>query len=167
MATKLLDLTKEVTKLKSENYRLCEQMQKLNYESSRVEFAWEIPDFDDEIEEEIRFDSPDFIAFGHIFYLVLKEEEDDYYALYLQMRSTGPDKLGFKFSLGRYEATEGSHHIKSHDSQTLFDYSPLENKGGWGKGKFAHVNDFTTEKLLTPEGDLQIKVVVYNTMPTA
>jgi hypothetical protein len=110
-----------------------------------------IPQFDT---EKSFFSSSDFQAFGHTLYLRYKKKDCGYYELYLYM------KLGYKFSVGLFDAAEGSDHVTASFSSRLQPY-PAPN-GNWcgGRVKVTTVTDHTSEKLLTSEGALQIEAVV-------
>jgi hypothetical protein len=73
-------------------------------------------------------------------------------------------QLGFEFSLGRFGEAETSDHLRTCTSPGLMDRA-TSGTWGWGASNMAPVADLTTDKLLTPEGALQVKVVVYKTMP--
>jgi hypothetical protein len=108
-----------------------------------------------------------FYAFGHTLYIQLAKKHNGFCGLFLCMRSKVPSQIGFKFTVGRYNAEEGSEHVKTHDPRVLSDYPSCN--GNWNSGvlKAVPVTDLNTDKLLTPEGTLQIKAVVYKTRQNA
>jgi hypothetical protein len=164
MATKLLQMSEKVNKLEAENDELTAKVKVLE-KDVRVTFLWEIPKFDT---TKVSYVSPDFQAFGHTLILRLVNNNIDFYKLALNMKSRMPDKLGYEFIVGRYNAAEASEHVKSQNSLRLLDFSAEATNGtwGWGYDKFAALalTEFTREKLLTPEGALQIKAVIYKVL---
>jgi hypothetical protein len=144
-------LETKVEKLEKENSLL-------RAECNQVMFAWEIQNFDS---TKAFYISSEFQAFGHTLYLQFKKyNDDDYYGLYLGMRTRVHSQLGFKFIVGRYDADQNSEYVKTYASRVLSDYSS-NSYWSWGSGKIASVSELITQKLLTSEGALQIKAVVY------
>jgi hypothetical protein len=109
------------------------------------------------------YKSPEFQAFGHGLLLQLEKNGCDY-GLFLHMVSRVSDKLGFKFTIGRYEELDTSSHVKTHTTKALKDY-PMKGHWGWGASKLATIDDFTKEKLLNADGTLSVQVVVYKAIP--
>jgi len=153
-------LTRAVGDLEVGNRRLFEHVRKYEIDFGRP-FYWQVPDFDKRTLE--RYESPDFEAFGHVFYLSFVRQRDcSSQGLYLYMRSRVPDRIGFKFTVGRYEAAGREEHFDTYTSPGLCDF-PAAGQWGWGYAEFQS-SDLTRSKLLTPDGTLQFEVVVYKTM---
>jgi hypothetical protein len=187
MITKLAELSDEIKNLKNDDIRslwlstdvdtlkdeivsmktnMTLENDKLKRESSDgIVLLWTILNFHTARNV---FISSDSNVFGHVTCLRLQRtNECSHYGLYLGIRSRKPCRFGCKFTIGRCNGGENSQHAISWSSPGLIDYPSVD--GHWGQGcvTLAAVADLTREKLLTTEGSLQIKAIIYRVMPFA
>jgi hypothetical protein len=157
----------ELTALKTDNRKLDVELTALKTElrkgEKEVEFAWGIPNFD---VAKAQYTSSEFEAFfGHSFFLKFWPCKDGYHGVYLNMKSRLPGRIGFKFTVGRHNAMGDARHVVITSSPTLNDYPSSDGIWAWGYAKMVQSSNLTVDKLLTPEGTLHIKVVVFKKIP--
>ena len=148
--------------LEIENRQLIEHVSALQEEVGR-RYTWNFPNFDINCPMQ---ESPDFQAFGNIFYLsVLKKNDGIHHGLYLAMRSRVPDRIGFKLSIGQYDSDDSLFYAMTYVSDGLKDFCDSPHGfWAWGYG-IIKTSDLENDKLLTPDGTLRVKVIVYKSMP--
>jgi TolA-binding protein len=134
-----------------------EENRELQQEVNNVYFTWKVLEFD--MRNEFNDESPGLFAFGHTLCLALKKEGDDSVKVMLYMSSRISCWLGYKFYVGRADADEGSEHVWTVESSDLVQF-PIKDDV-WGYHEIVPSDILTTDKLLTPEGDLYIAVSIY------
>jgi hypothetical protein len=148
-------------RINKESIKLRKELNVLKAECSQVTFAWHIANYDLELAP---YDSPDFQAFGHTLKLQFNRCGDGSSALSLFMRSQVPCKLGCVLTIGRYDEFVGSVHVQKLMISPTTEF-PLN--GDWDTGNGIEVlnSELIPTKLLTLDGTLQMKVVLYKSTP--